>query len=158
MNYDGIIREFLDGETDKRGASHYLQRLFISGGVLYSYGVHFPLASFYDGVLLVNPSSYSNTTAGHKSRLLRACKQRGLKVVNIAYAGAIMTGQKSNLSLDAIKKQISINDNAIKKEKDKLTRARAIHRIDEIKNEILTIGNQNEILNEFIPSSVLKKI
>lgn len=42
--------------------------VFERGGVLYSYGEHYPLARRYDqnnGVIIVNSNGYSNTTATH---------------------------------------------------------------------------------------------
>lgn len=55
------------GAKDCKGSNFYVSR-----GVLYSYGPHFPLALFRGGVLYINSDGYSQSTARHKSYVTRA--------------------------------------------------------------------------------------
>ena len=46
--------------------------IFVEGNIIYSYGHHFPMASFNNGAILFTTESYSNTTAKHKLCVFRA--------------------------------------------------------------------------------------
>lgn len=69
MGYkERAVQKFLDGEDDYKTRSGW--RLYVSGGVLYSYGSHFPLAYRKEGQAadyLINGDSYSVTTSSHQS-------------------------------------------------------------------------------------------
>ncbi len=69
MKNEQIARAFKDGETAKN-KNMFTEKI---NGVLivYSYGYHFPISvKFTDGYLF-NKDGYSNTTARHKSLVLR---------------------------------------------------------------------------------------
>lgn len=69
MNNKEVAKAFAEGKQEA-SAEH----LFINGGVIYSYGGHFPLAMWldYPNVVLVNDDRYSNTTSRHKSLVISA--------------------------------------------------------------------------------------
>lgn len=69
----GVLTSFvegipLDGIRTKSRCGE--STLFIEGGVLYSYGYHYPMARWASrNVLLVNAEYWSATTNGHKTKL-----------------------------------------------------------------------------------------
>jgi hypothetical protein len=68
-NNEEIVKLFLS-EEGKAKATTQDQKLFISKGILFSHGEHYPLAKFIDGNLLVSDSPCSLTTKSQKDLLL----------------------------------------------------------------------------------------
>lgn len=56
-----FIYKALSGKTKKT----FCSSVFVSDGVAYSYGYHYPLATIIDGKGYVNDRGYSNSTAKH---------------------------------------------------------------------------------------------
>jgi hypothetical protein len=53
------------------------------GPVIYSYGHHFPMARFTDGVILFTTRTYGATTAKHLNRAHRAARTTGLNILDV---------------------------------------------------------------------------
>lgn len=62
--------------------------MFFVGNTIYSYGYHFPIATRCDDVTFFNASSYSNTTAKHKSIVKSAIA--GDKLVECMYVPEVV--------------------------------------------------------------------
>ena len=58
--------------------------LYREGGVLFSYGEHFPLAVHVGNYFLINADRYSNSTSKHQSYLLHECS--GMYAVEIPFS------------------------------------------------------------------------
>lgn len=68
---------------------------YFEGNTIYSYGSHFPIASFIDGnydVVLWNDSTYSSTTSGHQSHVRNAISH--YRILPVKY---ISGNKKDNL-------------------------------------------------------------
>ncbi len=61
--------------------------MHFSGGTIYSYGSHFPIATRADGITFFNLHGYSNTTRKHKSLVRSAIT--GDNIVECAYPPTI---------------------------------------------------------------------
>jgi hypothetical protein len=53
------------------------RNMFIEGNVIYSYGMHFPIAVRGDGVAIINNSKWSVSTSRHQNLVKHFLKERG---------------------------------------------------------------------------------
>lgn len=58
--------------------------VFFDGPTIYSYGRHFPIASFQRGIVLYNCDGYSNSTAKHKLTVASALYGLGVKRIDVS--------------------------------------------------------------------------
>ena len=66
LSNEAVARAFACRESAKAG--HF----FTNGNTIWSYGEHFPVARWVEGVVLFNSNGYSQTTSRHKSLVLFA--------------------------------------------------------------------------------------
>lgn len=75
--------------------------LYFDGPTIYSYGRHYPIASFQRGVVLFNSTSTTpTTTSKHKPAVWRALNGLGVRVINVP--GEFVTGGRPRDCLAAI--------------------------------------------------------
>lgn len=64
-----VAHRFATGIGERCTGSH----MFFEGNVIYSYGYHFKIAIKWDGKVLFNDQSYSNSTSKHQNYVFGAC-------------------------------------------------------------------------------------
>lgn len=77
MKNSEVAEAFANGETEAFG-SH----VFIGGNVIYSWGLHFPMAIRLDDGFLINKSKYSPSTSKHQYYVRQALAGRTIVMVN----------------------------------------------------------------------------
>lgn len=71
-----VADDFARGATKGKGSN-----LFIEGDTIYSYGRHFPVATWVDGVVYLTTKKYSVSTAQHVSKVRNALSNAGVQYV-----------------------------------------------------------------------------
>jgi len=61
-------------------------RIFCTRDTIYSYGCHFPIATFRDGIVLFNADGYSKSTARHKRIVRWALRRQHVTVFTLPHA------------------------------------------------------------------------
>jgi hypothetical protein len=94
---NGMVAHVWAQQSQQEGRSAN-GNFYFDGPTIYSYGSHFPIASFVNDVrgervVLFTTESYSNTTAGHKSDVRQALRGLGVQVFEVAHVGLGYSGK-----------------------------------------------------------------
>jgi len=96
-----VIHKWAEQSQQEGRNSH--RNIFFEGNTIYSYGKHYPMATIYNNVILVNSESYSQTTQSHIGQVGYIVKQY-LKIPIIKVL--LPTELKSKENLKHIKSKI----------------------------------------------------
>ena len=75
-----VAELFAQGKTDIR---NHNGSLFVEGDVIYSYGLHFPIALRLYGEAVFNADRYSVTTSHHQSYVREALISEGYRIYEV---------------------------------------------------------------------------
>lgn len=116
-------------QSQDRGNS---SNCYFMGKTIYSYGSHFPIASFVDEkTVLFTTRDYSVTTSKHKSEARCALHHD----VTVFHVFDVLAGEYKDATKSRHKKNIEIALNEIEEKLLLCAKARAAHNIDRYKNE-----------------------
>lgn len=118
--------------------------VFFEGPTIYSYGEHFPMASFAKpGVVLINEATYSSTTSGHQSSVRYAVNHHKTFTVKNCLA---KTPAEHDANIAAIIESIEASKRILKSTRHGLYARRIA--ADSIEREVI---RANEYQREFFP-------
>ena len=112
-NINEVIHAFAQRPNDSTAYGRCNANVYFEGGTLYSYGRHYALAYWIgEGVVMINDTGYSNTTAKHISKAFHALSQYAIFRVTQCYTERVENTLKNlrNKLAKARKPEIYINE------------------------------------------------